>query len=738
MKKINLLITAFLILLLHSCKKEEDFKLDPKNFTLTEESTPYSSSSKSPDELKTDFFNYFTAIEQKGIGQSRDSEECSLNPLGFEIDWNSGYIPSYFGENSMIFDIVNTPVVENNKAGIQVLCKIENGEYSIQSLLYVPNQSFYNESQYTPRLFNFTGEVISISSDEYVTNKYTFSQGEIINTYPPLGLTRPKCPKWGTPWYDSFWDWIIGIFSGGGTGSGDGSGGSWNSGGWSGGWGNHQPNTTTGPTGGGGGGTSNIEPCQEPSFWSNIDFLVRKDYIDAVSNYMDVNNFYSCADPFAPEGASCVDANDLLCYAVNENCFDGSPFIIGDFTECIAEFFNTLENTNDAISCNDNALNFISNYNLTSSNGETMGVFEFKQLVNGFIGDPWQEVCGSQEEFNRTSWSIITNDMMNELIAEGLITNDDPMLNEVVASSITNIITAGWLAGPYPENLQEDIIQLYEFPGTPSLSYPEYITWLSILLNKWTEENPNQTPSTLDLAKISLEASWKTSIGTIHTALDLCGLIPLGGEPCDLINGTLYTIEGDGVNATLSFAATIPIVGWPATGTKWAKIAVSTTDGPIALALRKRADGIIEFDLPPWYQTTFRKMVGVTDPSKIAHHLIPKSLFDNPVIQKAALSKDIPYHIHHPANGKGIPDNIHNAPHLDYIAAVKNKLGTSPNQPNTIYKKIADQYGSLENAVPDNVTTKVKQFQSWLDELLENNPTTPLNDLASQINNYIP
>jgi hypothetical protein len=44
----------------------------------------------------------------------------------------------------------------------------------------------------------------------------------------------------------------------------------------------------------------------------------------------------------------------------------------------------------------------------------------------------------------------------------------------------------------------------------------------------------------------------------LHLTLDIFGLVPVVGEPAYLINGTLYTIEGDGVNATLSFAGAIP------------------------------------------------------------------------------------------------------------------------------------------------------------------------------------
>jgi len=55
----------------------------------------------------------------------------------------------------------------------------------------------------------------------------------------------------------------------------------------------------------------------------------------------------------------------------------------------------------------------------------------------------------------------------------------------------------------------------------------------------------------------------------LHVFLDLVGLVPAFGEPADLVNGVIYTAEGDEVNAGLSFAAMIPIGGWLASGGKW-------------------------------------------------------------------------------------------------------------------------------------------------------------------------
>ncbi|WP_342559991.1 T7SS effector LXG polymorphic toxin [Psychrobacillus sp. FSL W7-1457] len=50
--------------------------------------------------------------------------------------------------------------------------------------------------------------------------------------------------------------------------------------------------------------------------------------------------------------------------------------------------------------------------------------------------------------------------------------------------------------------------------------------------------------------------------------LDLAGLVPVYGEIADGLNGVIYYARGDKLNASLSFAAMVPFLGWGSTGTK--------------------------------------------------------------------------------------------------------------------------------------------------------------------------
>lgn len=60
----------------------------------------------------------------------------------------------------------------------------------------------------------------------------------------------------------------------------------------------------------------------------------------------------------------------------------------------------------------------------------------------------------------------------------------------------------------------------------------------------------------------------------VQTGLDVVGLIPGVGEIADGVNALIYTGRGDYVNAAISTAAMIPIVGWAATGGKLTNKAV--------------------------------------------------------------------------------------------------------------------------------------------------------------------
>jgi hypothetical protein len=147
---------------------------------------------------------------------------------------------------------------------------------------------------------------------------------------------------------------------------------------------------------------------------------------------------------------------------------------------------------------------------------------------------------------------------------------------------------------------------------------------------------------------------WEASREAIHMVLDVGGLVPVIGEVCDLANGIIYTVEGDGINASLSFAATIPVAGWASTGAKYAIKAVDAV-GITKTTLKwiKKADGVINFGL----RGQLRKVLKLAPGNPVqAHHIIPWEFTNNTVVQKAA---EYGFHMNEALNGIGLAKNIH-------------------------------------------------------------------------------
>lgn len=63
---------------------------------------------------------------------------------------------------------------------------------------------------------------------------------------------------------------------------------------------------------------------------------------------------------------------------------------------------------------------------------------------------------------------------------------------------------------------------------------------------------------------------WYAQVG--HAILDVAGLVPFIGDLfADGLNGLWYLVEGDRVNAGMSFGSMIPFGGWFVQGGRWVK-----------------------------------------------------------------------------------------------------------------------------------------------------------------------
>jgi hypothetical protein len=258
--------------------------------------------------------------------------------------------------------------------------------------------------------------------------------------------------------------------------------------------------------------------------------------------------------------------------------------------------------------------------------------------------------------------------------------------------------------GKFPAFDEED----YFFP----LIYAHFVIECALV----RKDHPNW-----DDLDVYLEATWNMLSFTVHTSLDICGLIPVGGEPCDLANGVIYTLEGNPTDAALSFAATLPVAGWAATGVKWAGMTV-TFKGVIHNLNFNLINGVVDWGS----REDLRKVLSITNPNNEAHHIIPWSKKDHPLAQSAGKGN---FHMNHPGNGKELekfrfdnPGGVH-ANHPQYNAKVEDLM-------NQLWNKLTTHYGGASN-VPVNVSkNKLVELQQSIAAHINANPTVKINDLT--------
>ncbi|MCD2425923.1 DUF6443 domain-containing protein [Niabella pedocola] len=120
--------------------------------------------------------------------------------------------------------------------------------------------------------------------------------------------------------------------------------------------------------------------------------------------------------------------------------------------------------------------------------------------------------------------------------------------------------------------------------GDPGFAQAFESLKLSLQLTSSDEENEEETKfqdrafqdEPKELPEVTVKGKrkswWSKAISNVldvtQTALDIAGLVPGVGEIADLVNAGIYGLRGDYVNAGLSLAASIPLLGTVSTGGK--------------------------------------------------------------------------------------------------------------------------------------------------------------------------
>ncbi|MBK9983639.1 MAG: hypothetical protein IPP15_14875 [Saprospiraceae bacterium] len=105
-----------------------------------------------------------------------------LNPLFYEVDWESGIPTGFFGDSSFVFNIKDDLYGYTKSFGMQiVMSKNSTSITSIRSLFYICDASLNELDNQKPGMHNFSGHVIESNAKDELLNLYCFHQGDIVD-----------------------------------------------------------------------------------------------------------------------------------------------------------------------------------------------------------------------------------------------------------------------------------------------------------------------------------------------------------------------------------------------------------------------------------------------------------------------------------------------------------------------------------------------------------------------------
>lgn len=339
----------------------------------------------------------------------------------------------------------------------------------------------------------------------------------------------------------------------------------------------------------------------------------------------------------------------------------------------------------------------------------------------GNIGSNYEQV---QDFYNLTVQTLATKVALNSLQLDWLNNNQD-VANELLqilseeneitndienATLITiNLKMANHIDGPYDatyENLNSS-----QVPGL-NIVLQKYLNYVWLNMAMLAIEHPNWS---------SFRLTWEATKETLQTGLDVLGLFPVIGSIADVANGTIYSFNGEGTMAALSFASAIPIGGWYAAGLKAAKKTISiTATSKTSLRWILRTDNIVNFG----NRAQLRRVQGlVAGNVKQAHHLIPWEFTDHAVIQTASKGAN-PFHMNELLNGIALDKSVHveGIVHTMYNSVIETEL-------NKIVSRYANNGVTL---TPDLARIELEGLIGKITSWIQQHPGVNLNNIIIQ------
>lgn len=198
-----------------------------------------------------------------------------------------------------------------------------------------------------------------------------------------------------------------------------------------------------------------------------------------------------------------------------------------------------------------------------------------------FYVDPNDPFWGSQQVpdvIGRASNLAATLGMANDQTKVNFLSSDEQMMGDIEAVLLENnmsydaIVSARLAISTAMNGFQFDDNEIlnelhnaYNIDISDPIINAKIIRFftLKFALNKLEND---KLP--LHQRKSNIKLFFDTFNDELHFALDLLGLIPVGGEVFDVLNGFTYHLEGDKTNAYLSYAAAVPFAGYAASTAK--------------------------------------------------------------------------------------------------------------------------------------------------------------------------
>ncbi|HMU05264.1 MAG TPA: hypothetical protein PJ990_16640, partial [Saprospiraceae bacterium] len=200
------------------------------------------------------------------------------------------------------------------------------------------------------------------------------------------------------------------------------------------------------------------------------------------------------------------------------------------------------------------------------------GIFEDNEDIAALLHQLYLAKGGCESEYvhemiDKLTFFYITN---RESVEEDIL---NQVIQLIIALDINNVLISS-----YNETIESLILQYLSIDNPLfSIAVAQEIVRLMILNPEWP------------MVWVVSTAFMNVMVEGVHVILDGVGLIPGAGEIFDVINGTLYAIEGDWTSAAFSFGATVPFLGWFSTTAKFATRPIAGRK--FLLVWKKSADG---------------------------------------------------------------------------------------------------------------------------------------------------